>query len=198
MRFKRRLLIATALTLAAATAGTVTWAAFTATTASEGSQIQAGNVDISDNDSGGTLLSLTAAVPGNTTTGCIKVTYSGSLPASVRIYGSTGGTGLDQYLSLKVTRGVYNGAEPAFSSCTNFQADATDYLGAGQGVVYDGTLAGFADNYAGGLVDATPGSTETWTSGEIHVYQMEVTLQNNIDGEGLTATQSFTWEARSQ
>ena len=126
------------------------------------------------------------------------MTYSGSLPASVRLYGATGGTGLDPYLSLKVTRGVFNGAEPAFNNCTNFQADATDYLGAGPGVVYNGTLAGFGDDYAGGLVDATSGSTETWTGGEVHVYRMEVTLQNNIDAEGLDATQSFTWEARSQ
>lgn len=198
MRRRRPLLIVLVLALAATTAGSVTWAAFTATTESDGSQVQAGSVSIADNDSGGTLLSLTSAVPGNTTTGCIKVTYSGSLPSTVRLYGTTGGSGLAQYLDMTVTRGTYNGAEPAFNNCTNFQADTTDYLGAGQGVVYDGTLAGFGDDYASGLVDATSGSTETWTGGEVHVYRFAVTLQNNIDAEGLDATQSFTWEARSQ
>ena len=69
----------------------------------------------------------------------------------MRLYGTTTGTGLDQYLDLKVTRGTYTPSEPAFDSCTNFQPDGTEYIaGKGNGVIYDGTLQGFPDDYAGG------------------------------------------------
>jgi hypothetical protein len=65
-------------------------------------------------------------------------------------------------------------------------------------VVYNGTLQGYADNYAGGLVDPTSGSPENWTTGEKHVYKIQVTLQNNAAAAGKNATQDFTWEARNQ
>ena len=126
------------------------------------------------------------------------MTYTGSLDAAVRLYGTTTGTGLDQYLDLKVTRGTYSPSNPGFDSCTNFTADATNYIGAGAGVVYNGTVQGYADDYAGGLVDPTSGSPETWTSGEKHAYKIQVTLQNNAAAAGKNATQDFTWEARNQ
>jgi hypothetical protein len=137
-------------------------------------------------------------VPGNTTSGCIKVIYDGSLPASVRLYGTTTGSGLDQYLNLTVTRGSYNAPEPAFKSCTNFQADSTDYLGSGAGVVYSGTLQGYPDNYGSGLVDPTSGSLESWITGEDHVYRFDVTLQSDFSAQNKDATQTFTWEARNE
>ena len=140
---------------------------------------------ISDNDSGSALLALTAAQPGNTDTGCIKVSYAGSLASEVRLYGTTSGTGLDAYLDLTVTRGTYTPSEPGFDSCTNFQADSTNYLGAGAGVIYSGTLRDFPGTFAGGLVDPTSGSPESWTSAEVHVYRIQVTLKNNSAAQGL-------------
>ena len=198
MRLPPRLVVAALLTLVAAGAGSVTWAAYTATTAGEGNLIEAGSVTLSDNDNGNSTLSLTAALPGATTNGCIEVRYTGSLAARVTLYGTTTGTGLDRYLDLKVTRGVYDQPEPPSGSCTNFRADGTDYIGAGLGVVYSGTLRDFPDAYASGIVDPASASPESWTSGEEHVYRMDVTLQNQLEAEGLTATQTFTWEARSQ
>ena len=70
--------------------------------------------------------------------------------------------------------------------------DATNYIGAGAGVVYNGTLQGYADDYAGGLVDPPSGGPETWTTGEKHVYKIQVTLQNNAAAAGKNATQDFT------
>ncbi len=52
-------------------------------------------------------MSMSGGVPGNTTSACIKVTFDGSLASTVRLYGATTGSGLDQYLDLKVTRGTY-------------------------------------------------------------------------------------------
>lgn len=198
MRGWRRFAIVAALALALPAAGGVTYAAYTATTANAGNLVEAGSVKLSDNGDGSSMLSLSGAVPGNTTSACIRVTYAGTLPASVRLHGTTTGTGLDQYLDLKVTRGVYSPTEPAFKSCTNFQADGTNYIGAGNGVIYNGTLQAYADDYASGLVDPLPGSPESWTTGEVHVYRLDVTLQNDFSAQNKDAAQAFRWEARNQ
>jgi hypothetical protein len=195
----RRKLLALALVLAlGAGAGSYTWGAFVSTTQNSGNSISSGSVVLSDNDGGNALLSLSAALPGASDTGCITVTYGGSIASTVRLYGTTTGSGLDQFLDLRITRGTYSPTDPGYDSCTNFQADAPDYLGAGAGVIYDGTLQGFPDSYAGGLVDPAPGTPETWTSAESHVYRIQVTLQNNSAAEGKDAAQAFTWEARNQ
>jgi len=192
-----RFAIAVAVVALVPAAGGATYAAFVATSANSGERLEAGSVKLSDNDSGGSMLSFSGGYPGDTDTGCIEVTYDGSLDAAVRLYGTTTGSGLDQYLDLKVTRGTYS-SNPGFDSCSNFTADATNYIGAGAGVIYNGTLQGFADDYAGGLVDPTPGSPETWTANEKHVYRIQVTMQNNAAAAGKSATQAFTWEARNQ
>ena len=186
------------LALLVLAAGGATFAAYRATTQNDGNRVEAGSVKLSDNGDGTSLMSMSGAVPGNTTSACIRVTFDGSLASTVRLYGATTGSGLDQYLDLKVTRGTYSPSAPAFKSCTNFQADATNYIGAGNGVIYNGTLQGYADNYAAGLVDPLPGSPESWTNGEAHVYRFDVTLQQNFAAQTLDASQTFTWEARNQ
>ena len=65
-------------------------------------------------------------------------------------------------------------------------------------MVYNGTLQGFPDSYAAGIVDPPSGGAEAWTNAEVHVYRFEVTLQSNVLAEGKNATQTFTWEARNQ
>jgi hypothetical protein len=183
--------------LIATLAGVQTRAAFSATTVSAGDSFASGTVALADNDSGTAVLSLSAAVPGNSDSGCITVTYTGSLASAVRLYGTTTGTGLDTYLDLKVTRGGFSGAPPAFDSCTTFTSDATDYIGSGSGVVYDGTLQAFPDDYAAGRVDPLAAGPETWTTNEAHVYKLQITLQANPSAQGKAATQTFTWEARN-
>lgn len=153
-------------------------------------------VCIADNDADSAMFTLSNMAPGSTESGCIKVTYNGNLTSRVRLYGGTGGTGLAPYLNLRVTRGIFTPTDPLFDSCANFSPDATDFIGAGAGVIYNGTLQGYADDYAAGLQDPTPGSPEDWTHPEDHVYKFEITLQDNNSAQGLNATQVFTWEAR--
>lgn len=198
MTLRMKLLLAVGAIAIAAVTGAYTWAAFVATAGNSNNSITTGSVSLSDNDSTGSMLALSGAAPGGTDTGCLRVRYTGSLPARVRLYGTTTGSGLDQYLNVTITRGVYSPSEPVFESCTNFQPDSTDYIGAGGGVIYSGTLQAFPDDYAGGLVDASAGSQESWANGEDHVYRIQVTLQNNIAAEGLAADQTFTWEARNE
>jgi hypothetical protein len=102
--------------------------------------LAAGTVAIGDNDTGSAIFSMTGMKPGSTDTGCIQVTYTGSLASTVRLYTTTAGTGPDPYINLVVTRG--DTSSGSFDSCTNFTADATDYIGSGAGVIYSGTLQG--------------------------------------------------------
>jgi hypothetical protein len=177
-----------------AVAGYGTYSAFTATTSNSGNSYAAGTVAISDNDSGGFLMALSNAKPTDTDTGCIRLSYTGSLSATVRLYGSVSGS-LGQYLTLTVTRGT--DSSPSFRSCTNFTADATNYIGAGAGVVYSGNLSDFPSTYAAGLVDPTSGSPATRTNGTARSYKFAITLQDNNAAQGLSSSASFTWEARN-
>ena len=79
------------LALLVPAAGGVTFAAYTATGANGGNTIEAGSVNLSDNGDGSSMLSLTGALPGDTTSACIKVTYDGSIPSTVRLHGTTTG-----------------------------------------------------------------------------------------------------------
>jgi len=182
------------LAVVAACAGAGTYAAFSGPTASAGNGFTAGTVAIGDNDAGASVVSLTAAAPGAVSTGCIAVTYTGSLDAGVRLYSALTGT-LAPYLTLTVTRG--SDPSPAFASCSGFTADTTNYLGLGPGVLYNGLLSAFPTSYATGIVDPLAATPETWTTGERHVYRFSVTLVNDNQAQGKTQTAGFTWEARN-
>jgi hypothetical protein len=184
----------TALTLAVG-GGTFagTLSAFSSTTTNSGNVLTSGTVILADNDSATAMLALSGAKPGDSDTSCIRVSYTGSLASTVRLYGTTTGTGLDSYLTLTVTRGA---ASAGFDNCTGFIADTTNYLGSGAGVVYTGTLLAFADSYSLGLVDPTA-TPESWTTGETHDYKFVVTLADSDAAQGKNATQTFTWEARN-
>ena len=172
-----------------------TLAAFAATTSNTANTFTTGTVLLSDNDAGSAMLSLSGAKPGDASTACIRVTYAGTLPATVRPYGTTTGSGLDAYLTLTVTRGAIT--SPTFPSCTGFTADATNYLGAGAGIVYSGTLQAYADDYASAVPDPTAAATHTWVQNETHDYKFSITVVDNNVAQGKNATQTFTWEARN-
>lgn len=173
--------------------GTGTLAAFSSASSNPGNTVTAGTVQIADNDAGAAVVPLPAAAPGQSSTGCIAVTYNGTLDAGVRMFATLGGS-LAPHLTLTVTRGTQ--AAPSFNSCTGFTPDSTNYIGAGAGVVFSGALSTFPTSYASGISDA-PGAVETWTTGERHVYRFVVTLGGSLAAQGLSQTASFTWEARN-
>jgi len=199
MSLARKLLAsAVACGLAVVVAGAATWSSFAQTTANPSNSLSAGTVAISDNDAG-TTLSIPALSPGVSSSGCIKVTYTGSLASAVRMYASTTGA-LAQYLNLTITRGTQT--SPTFPSCTGFSADSANYIGAGAGVMYSGTLSNLASsytNFASGLVDA-PGSPQSWSGGSAHSYMLTVSLPAGTPSaaQGLSSTATFTWEAQNQ
>lgn len=179
----------------ALTTALATYSAFSSTTASPGNSFEAGSVYLGDNDLGTALVTLDQATPGDSATGCILVTYGGTLPSEVRLYATVSGA-LAPYLQVRIRRG--SDVAPSFPSCTGFVPDTTDYSGAGPGVIYSGTLAGLPSTFAGGIHDpALLGSDETWTASEQHSYEVEVTLANDPAAAGLSAAADLHWEARN-
>jgi hypothetical protein len=193
---RTRKILATALVigLLGLIAGVATYSAFSSTATNPGDEFKAGTVVLSDNSSGSSAISLTNAAPGSSTTGCINVSYTGSLAAAVKLYGTVTGS-LAQYLNLTVTRGT--DSSPSFPSCSNFTADATNYLGLGAGVLYNGALNSYPASYATGIDDA---SAQTWNQSDSHSYKLQVTLPSSAStaAQGLSASATFTWETRNQ
>jgi hypothetical protein len=186
--------VAVVIGAVSAATGTATYSAFRSTTSSEANSFASGTVSITDNDSNGALLTINAGKPGSTDTGCIKVTYGGSLDAGVRLYANVSGA-LAPYVTLTVTRGT--DSAPAFKSCNSFTADPTNYIGNGPGVIYSGALSGFPASWTSGIVDPTSGTPETWTTNEIHSYRFVISVDDTNANQGLSATATFLWEARN-
>jgi hypothetical protein len=189
---RHRIRVKSAVAAAALVATSLVWSggtfsAFDKSSSMPGNSVSAASVALSDDDAGGSILTLAAARPGDATSGCVTVTYTGTAPAAVRLYGTTGGTGLATYLNLVVTRGTISGGGSA-GSCTGFTADA------GGGQLYSGTLASFPSSSGSAVTDAS-----SWTSGTTHAYRFTLTLPSGTGAgaQGLTASPSFTWMAVS-
>jgi hypothetical protein len=167
---------------------------FSATTQNAGNELSSGTVELSDNDSGAALYNATGFRPGESISRCIKTTYTGSLPALIRLYSPSSPGPLAQYVDLTVTQGTQ--ASPTFPGCTGFTPDAT-------GVIFTGTLQGFEQSrgsYATGLA-TVPAGKSGWATGESLVYRFQATLQASApdSSQGWSSgVHSFLWEARNQ
>jgi len=183
-----RKLLLTALVLGAlgGAAGLGAYSAFSGTTSNPGDSFQAGTVTIGDNDAGQALYSVANQKPGDFAEHCIKVTYTGSLPATVKLYRSTftSGTGLDAYIDLSVTKG------------TGSQFDCSDFSGSTS--VYSGTLSALGTSFGTGVSLSNASASTTWSQNDAVTYKVRATLQNNNSAQGLvTGTHAFTWEAQN-
>jgi hypothetical protein len=167
---------------------------FSATTQNAGNEISTGTVAFSDNDSGSALYNVTGAKPGDTVSGCIKATYTGSLPAVVRLYTTSSPGALAQYVDLTITQGTQ--ANSVFPSCAGFAADAV-------GVIYNGTLQNFEQSHTtyATAIDTAPAGQANWLPGDTLVYRVVATLRASTPDTGQGASSgvhAFVWEAQSQ
>jgi hypothetical protein len=190
--FVKSKLILTLLTVgAAATVGTVaTFSAFTSTTSNTGNSFASGTVDLDDSDGGTTPLYVESnKKPGDFVEKCIRVSYLGSLAATVKLY--TGSTVTNPTLfNLKIERG--SSLSGAFPGCAGF-APAAD--------LYTGTLGNFAsthNTYANGI-DA---KGSAWAQNNTVDYRFTVTQNDDPTVDAHTSVTSsglhnFTWEAHS-
>jgi len=171
---------------AGALASVGVFSAFSSTTSNPGNAFSAGTVTISDNDSDAAVYNASNQKPGDSAERCIKVTYGGSLPSSVKLYRSafSGGSGLDDYIDLSITKGTGN----AFD-CSDFGGGTS---------VYSNELKTFASSYGTGVAVTNAGGSATWNQNDAVTYRIRATLQDDDAAQGLTAgTHSFTWEARN-
>ncbi len=196
-------LITLTIGLAINLSGMGTWAAFTSSTSNTGNSFTSGTVVLTDDDGGSSsMFTATNIKPAETFTRCIAVSYTGSLPANVTLFrgsGGFGGTGLEAYLDLRVTRGT-GSTFAAGSACTGFTPDATEYiLGAGNGVVFNtAAITSYPLEVGVPIIDPVSVTPEVWTNPETHVYRFEVTLQSGAPAaaQGLTANAiEFVWKA---
>lgn len=124
-----------------------------------------------------------------------KVTYSGSLDASVKVYTPSAVGALASSVNLKIEPGTQTTS--TFPSCTGFSPDAGAAL-------YEGTLASFASEHSGfanGVAD-NPGTVATkWSTGDSVVYRVTATLAANAPDSAQgqsTGSHIIRWEAQNQ
>ncbi|MCH7790381.1 MAG: hypothetical protein IH940_13215 [Acidobacteria bacterium] len=129
-------------------------AAFTDTTSNTTNYVNAGSVDLTDDDSDGVLFEIDDMVPGDSVTRCIEVTYDGiANPSDVLLY--SGGyidsaNNLGDHLDLRVRQGT--GGD--FTDCTGFASSGMVFNG-GALDVFDGNHF----SYATGAGNWAPGAT---------------------------------------
>jgi hypothetical protein len=173
----------------AALAGVGAFSVFSDFTENDNNQVSAGSVTIDDNDGGSALYSMNNAKPGQSAAAkCIRVDYTGSLPADVKLYTTSTIGALGPNVNLKVeagTQGTFN------SNCTGFGAQQT---------LFDAALSTFPTSYAGGVSDF-PASESSWDNGESVVYRFTATLNSNTPDSqqgASTGLHTFRWEAQNQ
>ena len=185
------------LGIVACIAGAGVFSAFSSQTENSGNIITAGTVKLVDNDGGNALYKILGAKPGDTKTSCIKVTYEGSLPATVKLFtpATTPVGPLGPYVTLKVEAGTQTTS--SFPECNGFTPATTG------ATVYEGTLSAFAtehSSYATGITTNPAGATK-WETESSVVYQFTATLPSNApeaaQGKS-TGEHTFRWEAQNQ
>ena len=166
------------------------FAAFTATTTNTGNTITAGTVQIGQHAGATTLYSASNQGPGASTVGCVRVTYTGSLASSVKLYASaapSNGAGFN----LQVERGSGLTSPDNTMSCAGFSASST---------AFNGTLDTFATTYAGGIDGKAAGAA--WAQNDAVDYRFTITVVDDSTPNAHTSAigtgaHSFTWEARN-
>jgi hypothetical protein len=193
MNRSTRLLAALIATgVVAVASGRATWAAFTVTTQNTNDSYVAGSVTLADNDAGTVMWDVANQLPTSpAVVRCIRVTYTGSLAAAVRLYTTTANSALDPYLNVTVDKGSMP-VGTAFPNCTGFVSE-TSIAPAGTLQAFKTARTGWANG-----IPAFPGAQTAWNPGDSLVYRFTVQVQNVFAAQGLTGLVSFTWEAQNQ
>lgn len=188
---RKQLVAGAAVPLAVVASGAMIWqssySAFSATAASPTNNWSAGTVALVDDDNNTAMFTATNLKPGATAVKCIAVTSTGSLAATVKLYGTSYATtnGLADNINLKVEQGT--GATTA--SCAGFTGAST---------LFDSTLSSFGTtktSFATGLGTWAP----TGAASETKAFRVTYVLNANTpdSAQGGTAAVGFTWESQN-
>lgn len=167
------------------------YSAFSSQTESTGNVIEAGTVVLADNDAGASLYGISNASPGDSHSSCIRVVYTGSLDAGVRLYTPSAIGALGPHVELEIEPGTQ--ASPSFPSCAGFTPDAG-------GPIFSDALSNFPTSYASGVAD-NPGGGSKWTNGDAVVYRVTVSVSDSAPDSAQGATtgsHTIRWEAQSE
>jgi len=191
------------LVLSAAVVWQSTSAAFTAATDNPGNSWQTGSVALTDSDSNSALFNSAndnALVPGSTRSRCIRVDYTGNLPADIRFYVTTpapGYTSLDPYLVMSVEMGQdVTAATPVAADCTTgFTPKPTrDWL-------YNSSSADLARTMSdlkthSGWTSGLPVRTSVPSNTSL-TFRITYTVSNDNLAQSTRSNASFVWEAQN-
>jgi hypothetical protein len=162
------------------------YSAFSATSANAANSWNTGSVVLNNDASSALFTNSSQPQQMNaSSTQCIKVTSTGNLATTVKLYSTgfsdTNSLGQHIVFSVKVGTGGTN------ASCTGFSSTAT---------LYTGTLAGFNTAYPSNF---TNGLLTTWTptgsASESRTFQFAWSYDSTAP-QSSTATDTFTWEAQ--
>ena len=187
---KQKLLLSmVTLGVVASVAAYGTYSAFTATTTNSGNSFATGTVVISQHAGSTTLYSSTNKKPGDPAVACVRVTYTGTLDAAVKLYASSGITN-GTLFNLKVERGSGITSPDNTMNCTGFTASST---------AYDGAIGSFGTTYGGGVTGKASG---TWATNDSVDYRFTISVNDDATANAHTSatstgSHSFTWEAQS-
>ena len=177
------------LVIGAALVWQASFSAFSATTTNPTNNWATGTVVLADDDSNTAMFTATGLTPGSTGSKCIVVTSSGTLAATVKLYGTgkTATNSLDTYVDLTVQQGTGG----SFASCTGFVQDA------GAANLFTGTLAAFATaytNFGNGFGTFAP-AAGTVTKVYKIVYTINAATPNSAQSSN--ASMGLTWESQN-
>ena len=161
---------------------------FTGQTSSGPSTFQAAKVALGDDDSGSALFDVSSLRPGDSGSRCIAVTYTGTVPAQVRMFvapGDVSGTGLDRHLTVTVSEG----SGGSFASCSGFTAATTS---SGIRLSTLASTASTATDWGSGIGSFAPTGV-----GQVRVYRIGYQLTAGAAAQGLTTRFRLTWETHS-
>jgi len=168
------------------------YSAYSATTVNPTSNWATGTVALTDDDANTAAFTASNLKPGSTGSRCIVVSSTGTLPASVKLYGT--GAATTKALASNITLNVTQGTGGSFGSCTGYTP-----LSTGSGV-YSGTLADFGSTATSFATGAGSWNTAGVATGaETRTYQLTYTVKSDAsnDTQGGTAALGFTWEAQN-
>jgi hypothetical protein len=189
---RKTLLSLAVLGVAGAVAGSGAFSAFSKTTSNDGNAVTAGDVTLADNDASQAAYDIPTAKPGDTDERCVRVTFSGNLPSTVKLYRTafSGSTGLESNVNLTISK-----------SATGAQADCSDF-GSSTSVFSTAALSTFsATSFSNGIALTDQTGNAVWNNGDAVTYRITATLPSSgvpdtAQGK-TTGTHSFVWEAQN-
>ena len=167
------------------------FSAFSSQTDNPGNVVTAGSVTLTDNDAGTALYNIPAGKPGDSQTSCIRVAYSGSLDANVKLYtpSTIGALGPEREPEDRVRHAGLAELPELHRLQRRDRLCSTRHCRPSR----PPTRAGVAD---------FPGTSATkWVNGDAVVYRVTATLSASTPDTAQGATtgsHTLRWEAQNQ